>query len=112
MNNTMAYRGYAARIEYDDDDRIFTGRIAANRDGVGFHDHSVDALRQAFHYAVEDYLETCAKIGKDPQIDYSGGMMFRVSPETHRKSPLAAELSRKSLTQWSENVLDRPAGEG
>ena len=65
MSNTMTYNGYAARIEYDDDDRIFTGRIAGIRDGVGFHADSVDALRQAFHEAVEDYLETCAKIGKE-----------------------------------------------
>ena len=112
MTNTMAYRGYAARIEYDDDDRIFTGRIAGIRDGVRFHADSVDGLRQAFHDAVEDYLETCAKIGKEPQKAYSGGVMFRVSPETHRKASLAAELSGKSLNQWPEEVLDRAAGEG
>ena len=88
---------------------IFTGRIAGIRDGVGFHADSVDSLRQAFHEAVEDYLETCAKIGKEPQRAYSGRVMFRVSPETHRKAALAAELSGKSLNQWAEEVLDRAA---
>ena len=63
----MTYKGYSARIEYDDDDRVFTGRIAGTRDGVGFHADTVDGLRRAFHEAVEDYLETCAKIGKEPQ---------------------------------------------
>ena len=63
----MTYKGYAARIVYDDDDRIFAGRIAKTRDGVGFHANTVDGFRQAFHEAVEDYLETCAKIGKEPQ---------------------------------------------
>ena len=63
----MTYKGYAARIDYDDDDRIFTGRIAGIRDGVGFHADTVDGLRQAFHEAVEDYLETRAMIGKEPQ---------------------------------------------
>ena len=112
MSNTMTYKGYAARIEYDDDDRIFTGRIAGIRDGVGSHADTVDGLRQAFHEAVEDYLETCAKIGKEAQRAYSGRVMFRVSPETHRKAALAAELSGKSLNQWAEEVLDRAAGEG
>ena len=111
MSNTMTYKGYAARIEYDDDDRVLTGRIAGIRDGVGFHADSVDSLRQAFHEAVEDYLETCAKIGKEPQKAYSGRVMFRVSPETHRKASLAAELSGKSLNQWAEEVLDRAASE-
>ena len=112
MSNTMTYKGYAARIEYDDDDGVFTGRIAGIRDGVGFHADSVEVLRQAFHEAVEDYLETCAKIGKEPQKTYSGRVMFRVSPETHRKATVAAELSGKSLNQWAEEVLERAAAEG
>ena len=58
----MTYKGYAAPIEYDDDDLIFTGRIAGIRDGAGFHADSVDGLIQAFHEAVEEYLETCAKM--------------------------------------------------
>ena len=41
MTNTMTYKGYAARIEYDDEDGIFTGRIAGIRDVVGFHAETV-----------------------------------------------------------------------
>jgi predicted HicB family RNase H-like nuclease len=67
MTNTMTYKGYSARIEYDDDDAIFTGRVAGIRDGVGYHADSVAGLREAFCEAVEDYLETCAAIGKQPQ---------------------------------------------
>lgn len=103
----MAYKGYSARVEYDDEDGIFTGRIAGIRDGVGFHADSVAELREAFHEAVEDYLETCARIGKEPQKSYSGQVMFRVSPELHRKAAVAAELAGKSLNQWAEEVLNR-----
>ena len=112
MSNTMNYKGYSARIDYDDEDAIFMGRIAGIRDGVGFHADTVEGLRVAFHEAVEDYIETCAKIGKEPQKTYSGQVMFRVSPEIHRKAALAAELSGKSLNQWAEEVLDRAAGRG
>ena len=110
MTNTMTYKRYAARIDYADEDGIFTGRIAGNRDGAGFHADTVEGLRDAFHEAVEDYVETCARIGKEPQKAYSGQVMFRVSPEVHRKAALAAELSGKSLNQWAEEVLNRAAG--
>jgi predicted HicB family RNase H-like nuclease len=106
----MSYKGYSARVEYDDEDGIFTGRIAGIRDGVGFHADSVAELREAFHEAVEDYLETCARIGKEPQKAFSGQMMFRVNPELHRRAAVAAELSGKSLNQWAEEVLNRAAG--
>lgn len=50
----MQYKGYAARIECDDEDGLFFGRIAGIRDGVGFHADTVEDLRAAFHEAVED----------------------------------------------------------
>lgn len=103
----MSYKGYSARVEYDDEDGIFTGRIAGIRDGVGFHADSVAELREAFHEAIEDYLEACARIGKEPQKAFSGQMMFRVNPEVHRKAAVAAELAGKSLNQWAEEVLNR-----
>ena len=110
MTNTMSYKGYSARIEYDDDDSIFIGRLAGIRDGVGFHADTVEALREAFREAVEDYIETCARIGKEPQKAFSGQVMFRISPEVHRKAAIAAELAGKSLNQWAEEVLDSAAG--
>jgi predicted HicB family RNase H-like nuclease len=110
VTNTMTHKGYSARIDYDDEDGIFTGRIAGIRDGIGFHADTVEALREAFRDAVDDYIETCLKIGKEPQKAYSGQMMFRVNPDVHRKAALAAELSGKSLNQWAEEVLERAAG--
>ena len=107
MSNTMTHLGYSARVEYDDEDGIFVGRIAGIRDGVGFHADSVAELREAFHDAVEDYIETCASIGKEPQKAFSGQMMFRVNPELHRRAAVAAELAGTSLNQWAEDVLSR-----
>jgi predicted HicB family RNase H-like nuclease len=82
----------------DDDDEIFTGRITGIRDSVSFHADTVKGLQDAFHEAVDDYLETCAKLGQ---------VMFRVDPEVHRKAALAADLAGKSLNQWAEEVLTR-----
>ena len=106
----MVYKGYSARVEYDDADGIFFGRLAGIRDGVSFHADTVEGLRAAFHEAVADYLETCARLGKDPQRAYSGQMMFRVNPEVHRRAVIAAELAGKSLNQWAEEVLGKAAG--
>ena len=63
----MKYKGYSARIHHDDEDGIFTGRIAGIRDGVGFHADDLTILQEAFREAVDDYLETCVRAGKVPQ---------------------------------------------
>ena len=72
MKNVLSYRGYAAYIEFDPDDRLFFGRIAAIRDIVSFHGETVDELITHFEEAVDDYLVTCEKIGQKPNKPYSG----------------------------------------
>ena len=54
--NTMKYKGYVARIEYDEADRIFVGHLAGIIDIVDFHGSTVDQLEQAFHESVGDYI--------------------------------------------------------
>jgi predicted HicB family RNase H-like nuclease len=110
MSSILTHKGYSARVEFDDEDGIFFGMIAGLRDGVGFHADNVEGLRAAFREAVDDYLDTCARIGKNPSKAYSGQVMFRITPETHRRAALAAELSGKSLNQWAEEVLGQAAG--
>ena len=65
--NTMSYKGQTARLEFDDRDNIFVGHILGIADVIGLHADTVQALRAAFEEAVDDYIETCAKIGKEPQ---------------------------------------------
>ena len=66
MSNILEHRGYRARVEFDAEDGLFFGRIAGISDGVGFHADSVPALLAAFREAVDDYLETCGRLGKAP----------------------------------------------
>jgi predicted HicB family RNase H-like nuclease len=109
--NAMAYRGYAARIEYSDEDQCFVGHIAGINDVVGFHGKSVAELRRAFREAVDDYLETCEKLGRAPQKPYSGKLMLRVPPEIHAAVATAAEVSGKSINQWAAETFAKAVRE-
>jgi predicted HicB family RNase H-like nuclease len=109
--NAMIFNGYSARVDYDDEDGIFVGRIAGIEDSVTFHADNVAELKSAFHEAVDDYVETCAKIGKTPQRSFSGKVMFRISPELHAKAAFAAEVAGTSLNEWAERALARAVEE-
>jgi predicted HicB family RNase H-like nuclease len=109
--NAMTYRGYAARIEYSDEDGYFVGHIAGINDIVGFHGKSVAELRRAFREAVEDYLETCEKLGRAPQKPYSGKLMLRVPPEVHAAIAIAAEVNGKSINQWATETFAKAVSE-
>lgn len=101
----MNHKGFHARIEFDAEDELFVGHLAGINDVVGFHAETVADLRAAFEEAVEDYIATCAKVGKPPEKAYSGKLMLRIAPEIHAEAALAAQLSGLSLNQWSERVM-------
>jgi predicted HicB family RNase H-like nuclease len=104
--NSLSYKGYVARVEFDGEDEIFVGRIAGVADVVGFHADTVEGLKSAFREAVDDYLATCEKVGKPPEHPYSGKVMFRISPQVHARAAIAAQLSGLSMNQWAEKALE------
>lgn len=109
MRNVLEYKGFNARVELDPEDECFVGRLVGINDVVGFHGSTIAEITTAFHEAVDDYIETCTKAGKTPERPYSGKVMFRLSPETHAKAALAAQLQGLSLNQWAEQALAKAA---
>lgn len=107
--NTMNYNGYAAKIEYSDEDDCFVGHIAGINDIVGFHGDSVSELHVAFEEAVDDYLQTCEKLGKKPQKPYSGRVLLRIPPEIHARVAMIAEAQGTSLNSWVTELLLKTA---
>jgi len=109
MTNVLKHNGYQARVDFDADDRIFVGRIVGIDDVVAFHADTVEGLIEAFKESLEDYIETCAKVGKNPDRSYSGTVYLRVSESTHANAAKAAELAGKSLNEFGEEALQMAA---
>jgi predicted HicB family RNase H-like nuclease len=105
--NTMTHKGFAARVEYSEEDGCFIGHVAGIRDVIGFHGESVTELRAAFEEAVDDYLETCKKLGQEPNHPYSGQFRLRLPPDLHARAAMAAETRGKSLNAWVTDVIER-----
>lgn len=102
----MTYKGYAARVEYSEEDACFVGHLTGISDVVGFHGETVAELRHSFEEAVEDYLETCKRLGQEAQRPYSGKLMLRVPPELHARAAVAAQIAGKSLNQWAIDTFE------
>lgn len=100
----MTYKGYTARVEYDDDDRIFHGEVIDLRDVITFEGRSVTELRKAFRDSVDDYLEFCKERGEEPDRPFSGRLMVRLPPALHRAVYSRARQEGKSLNQY---IADR-----
>jgi predicted HicB family RNase H-like nuclease len=107
--NTMNCKGYTARIQYDERDNIFVGRVLGVRAIISFHGETVAELRSEFEAAISDYLLDCTEQGVAPEKPVSGKIMLRVPPEVHGAALVAAQASGKGLNQWATEVLKNAA---
>lgn len=103
----MKYKGYEAKIEYDDEDCLFVGRVINTKDIIAFDGVSVEELEQSFQAVIEEYLEDCKAIGKEPDKPFSGRFNLRISPELHQKISLLATKQNVSLNTFVEQALEK-----
>ncbi|MDJ0635017.1 MAG: type II toxin-antitoxin system HicB family antitoxin [Xenococcaceae cyanobacterium MO_188.B29] len=101
----MNYKGYEATVEFDDEDRLFVGRVINTRDVIVFDGLSVDELEQSFHTVIDEYLEDCKSLGKTPDKPFSGRFNLRISSELHRKAAIKASKEGISLNTLVEQAL-------
>ena len=108
MNN-MTYRGYAAHMDFDTEDKIIVGRVVDIDDIITFHGTSVGEFESAFKTAVDGYIFACEQLGQTADKPASGRLMLRVNPAVHAAAVKASARSGQSLNKWAEKVLGQAA---
>lgn len=107
VNSMLEYKGYHASVEYDADDDIFIGEVFGIADSLNFHGTSVEELKRMFEQSIDNYLDLCQKIGKNPDKEFRGTFNVRLSPEIHRKAALAAKMQKLTLNQYIAEAVER-----
>lgn len=105
----MEYKGYAGRVEFDDEAGTFHGEVVNTRDVITFQGTTVEEIRQAFHDSVDDYLDFCAQLGQAPDKPFTGRFMLRLPPDLHRQAYIAARQAGKSLNSWIGECIGKMA---
>lgn len=103
--NTLYYKGYQGRFDYDAEADIFHGEVMHLNDVVTFQGRSIDELKTALADSVDDYLELCKEVGKKPEKPFSGRFNIRISPELHQQISKRAADTGMSLNSWIVEYL-------
>jgi predicted HicB family RNase H-like nuclease len=102
----MEYKGYTAKVEFDDEAEIFHGEVIGIKDVITFQGKTAKELKKAFRDSVDDYLSFCKERGEAPDKPFTGRFIVRISPELHRKIYLSAKLSNESINAWLNEKLE------
>lgn len=103
--NILEYKGYHAIIEVDVETFVLRGKIEGINDFVNFESDNPKTIEQEFHSAVDDYLEFCQSIGKEPDKEYKGTFNVRIHPDLHKKLATLALKNGESLNTTVEKAI-------
>ena len=102
----LKYKGYEGTADLDMTRMICRGKILFINDLVTYEATSPAELQAQFEAAVDDYVETCQQLGREPQKPLKGQFNVRVAPELHKAAILRAAVDRVSLNDVVVRALD------
>jgi predicted HicB family RNase H-like nuclease len=108
----MSYKNYLGSVEFDEDERIFHGKLEFIRALVTYEAADAQGLIRAFHDAVDDYLAHCEEQGTPPERPLKGSFNVRIGPDLHRRAVIAAAQAGLSLNAFTARALEAALGEG
>ena len=105
MKNKLENKGYHAKIEFDSEDLVLRGKIEGIKDLVNFESADISTVEEEFHAAVDDYLEFCKDVGKEPDKEYKGTFNIRISPDLHKRLAIVAMQNGDTLNATVEKAI-------
>jgi predicted HicB family RNase H-like nuclease len=105
MSN-LQYKGYSGSIEASIEDRCIHGKILFISDLVTYEAQTIDELEKEFKIAVDDYLEFCKEIDKEPEKPFKGALNVRIGEERHRKAAILASNKKATINNIIVKALD------
>ena len=103
--NILEYKDFIGSLNYTDEDECFYGKIEGINDLVTFEGASVKELKKAFKDAVEDYLELCKELNKEPYKSVKGSFNIRIEPKLHYSAIYTALKKGISLNQFVAEAI-------
>ena len=104
----MEYKGYIARIVFDDSVEVFHGDVANCGDSpiVTFEATDVEGLRREFRLSIEEYLAACKDAGVEPSSPYSGKIGLDLGFALHYRIALTAAQDGMTIEEWVKHILE------
>lgn len=102
----LKYKDYEGTAELDMVRGVCRGKILFINDLVTYEASQPSELQKEFEAAVDDYIETCADLGREPQKSLKGQFNVRIPQELHKASTLRALTEGVSLNDVVVRALD------
>ena len=105
MSDYLSYKGYFGTVDFNSDDEVFYGKIFGISDLINFEGSSVKELKESFEESIDDYLDTCEELNKEPNRTFKGSFNVRLSMKLHRRAAIIANQKNISLNDFVKKAI-------
>ena len=102
--SALHYKEFQGSVDFEDGRLII--RLLHIDDLVTTEIDSATQAQCAFEELVDDYIQTCIDLKKEPCKPFKGTFNVRVAPELHRQVAMAAVDKGQSMNGWISDALE------
>ena len=104
-NDLLEYKGYHARVVYDNETKALWGEVVGITDYIDFQSDSLKTIEKEFKKAVDEYLSFCEEVGKEPEKEYKGSFNVRIGADLHKQLALQSLKEGKSINEYVKEAV-------
>ena len=106
MNNVLTYKGFIGSVNFSADDSIFFGKLEGINDLVTFEGKTVQELKDAFYYMVDEHIKDCEVENIPAEKSYKGSFNVRLTPDLHRRAAVSAKMLGTTLNAFVKESIE------
>ena len=106
MNNVLTYKGFIGSVQFSADDNVFFGKLEGINDLVTFEGETVQELKEAFCYMVDEHIKDCKATNIPAEKSYKGSFNIRLTPDLHRKAAISAKMNGITLNTFVKESIE------
>lgn len=103
--NVFRYKDFMGSIEANAEDKILHGKLLYITDLVTYEATTMTSLESEFKKAVNDYLDTCKQLHREPMKPFKGSLNVRIGPELHKEAALHAAMYGMSINEFIKSAV-------
>ncbi len=107
MKKLLKHKGFTGSVDIDLDDMSLRGKILFISDLVTYEASTVKEINAEFCAAVEDYLDTCRQLDREPMKPCSGTFNVRIGAELHQRLAIYSTLNGESINNLVKLAIER-----
>jgi predicted HicB family RNase H-like nuclease len=107
MNNVLTYKGFIGFVQFSSDDNVFCGKVEGINDLITFEGQTVQELKEAFQYVIDEHIKDCEKENVPLKKSYKGSFNIRLTPDLHRKAAVTAKMRGQTLNEFIKKSIEK-----